>query len=354
MANSRIALEKIFDTVDVLAQQGAGFRGHETDNNSWLMKMLRMRAQDVPQLDWWLGKILNQLLDEIKAAKCFSIIVDETANISRKEQVSISFRITTLDFEVKKIFIGFYHTPNTKSSTLLKIVEDVPSRYNLQFCNLRGQCYEGAAAMSGKISGLQKRVREIEPRALYVHCTAHSLNRVAQDAMKNIDIVNNFVGVSKDLINFVRDSPKPMEAFKDIQLQSSEKKSSATNLSSFCPTRWCMRVKSLKTIVSNYETILSFLEQMKAEKTDDSGKADGFLKYLESFEFYFLSLCTIKVLERIVILNKELQKSDLCVEESHEKVKLVLDAMLEIRECGFDTLWENATANAKDLDLEKP
>lgn len=113
-------------------------------------------------------------------------------------------------------------------------------------------------------------------------------------------------------------------------------------------------MKSLKTIVSNYETILSFLEQMKAEKTDDSGKANGFLKYLEGFEFYFLSLCTIKVLERIEILNKELQKSDLCVKESHEKVKLVLDAMLEIRECGFDTLWENATANAKDLDLEKP
>lgn len=259
MANSRIALEKIFDTVNVLAQQGAGFRGHETDNNSWLMKMLRMRAQDVPQLDWWLGKsgykwlhhdsineileilsnaVLNQLLDEIKAAECFAIIIDETADISRKEQVSISFRITTLDFEVNEIFIGFYHTPNTKSSTLLKIVEDVLLRYNLQFCNLRGQCYDGAAAMSGKISGLQKRVREIEPRALYVHCTAHSLNLVAQDAMKNIDIVNNFVGVSKELINFVRDSPKRMEAFKDIQLQSSEKTSSATNLSPFCPTRY--------------------------------------------------------------------------------------------------------------------
>lgn len=51
---------------------------------------------------------------------------------------------------------------------------------------MRGQCYDGTFNMSGKITGLRTRVLEVEPRALYVHCSAHSLNLVVQDALENV------------------------------------------------------------------------------------------------------------------------------------------------------------------------
>lgn len=102
--------------------------------------------------------ILRQKCDMIRQARYFAIIVDETSDVSRAEQVSISIRIMTSDFETHEIFLGFYHTPDTKSETLYNVVRDVLCRLNLTFFFLREQCYDGARNMSGRISGLKTRV----------------------------------------------------------------------------------------------------------------------------------------------------------------------------------------------------
>lgn len=279
--------------------------------------------------------------------------MDETSDISRVEQISISIRIVTSELEVREIFMGFYETNNTKSETLFKIVTDFLLRCDLDIHNLRGQCFDGAKNVSGWLTGLQARIREIEPRALYVHCVAHTLNLVVQDAMERVAVAKNFIGIIKELINFIRDSPKRLAAFKSLQ--------TAENpiLSPFCPTRWCMRIKSLKTVQAkgNYEAAMVLLEEMRTDAAVDSAisaKAAGFLKQLEGFEFYFLLTFTISVFERIEVLNAELQKRTLSVNESHEKVKIVTESLREIRETGYDLVWQKAIAGAEELQLEEP
>ena len=40
--------------------------------------------------------------------------------------------------------------------------------------------------MSGSVSGIQQRIRESAPMAIYVHCYAHRLNLVLVDVCKSI------------------------------------------------------------------------------------------------------------------------------------------------------------------------
>lgn len=47
--------------------------------------------------------------------------------------------------------MGFYETGKTDSKTLFEIVKDVLIRFNLKMSNLRGQCYDGASNVSGRI-----------------------------------------------------------------------------------------------------------------------------------------------------------------------------------------------------------
>ena len=103
---------------------------------------------------------------------------------------------------------------------------------NLQ--KIRGQCYDSAANMKGHKTGVQTRIRELEPRALFVHCFGHSLNLVAQDGMQNINVVKNFLGTVREFVRFVRNSPMRLDFFKDIQ---SESDTPLPQLSPFCPTR---------------------------------------------------------------------------------------------------------------------
>lgn len=136
MVDSRLALKKIFETVNVLARQGIALWGDNNDETSNLLQFLRMRATDIPVLCKWLKRdnhkwlhheiineilaimsnaVLRILIKNIKSAQYYAIIVDETADISNSEQVSICIRTVLPDLAIEESFLGFYETNNTKS-----------------------------------------------------------------------------------------------------------------------------------------------------------------------------------------------------------------------------------------------
>lgn len=247
-------------------------------------------------------------------------------------------------------FLGFYETNNTKSETLFNIVKDVLLRFGLEIKNLRGQCFDGASNVKGHLSGLQTRMKEEEPRAIFVHCVAHRLNLVVQDALENILFVREFIGIVKDMTNFVRDSPRRLNAFRDLQ------DSSSPQLSKFCPTRWCMRIKSLRLILSIYEALITFFMDM-AESKDNAGAtaaAMGYLKRMESFSFYFYLQVVITIFDRVEGVNGDLQRSQLSVHESHSKINVLKLYIQTLRNHGFPDLWIKISTGAKALGLDPP
>ena len=49
-------------------------------------------------------------------------------------------------------------------------------RNNLDPSKMRGQAYDGASNMSGKIRGAAARIQSQYPLAFYTHCVSHCLN----------------------------------------------------------------------------------------------------------------------------------------------------------------------------------
>lgn len=60
--------------------------------------------------------------------------------------------------------------------------------------NMRGQAYDTTATMSSDANGLQARIRQDVPKAIYSPCNAHKLNLVIANASKLMQI-NNCVGL---------------------------------------------------------------------------------------------------------------------------------------------------------------
>ena len=227
--DARHSLSMIFSTLRSLAVQGLAIRG-KNDESSNFRQLLHLRAQDSPILHKWLflpqkykwlsPNITNEILEgmahatlrelcsEIKNGKFYSIMMDETTDISCKEQISFCIRTVNADFSVNEHVMGFYQTDDTRSATLFKCLTDMAIRLGLSITDCRGQCYDGAANMSGHVSGLQSLVREQEQRALYVHCRAHSLNLVAQDSVDNNPEIRNTMALVQKFVAFARGSPK--------------------------------------------------------------------------------------------------------------------------------------------------
>lgn len=248
MKDARTALLKILSSVNFLCMQGLAVRGH-TDADSNLRQLLKLRSHDVPELNAWLERtsykwishdivnemielmahaVLRRITQEIRQSNpdgFYTIMLDETSDISIREQVSSCFRfVSATTFEIHEVFVGFYCTDSTQARTLLDIVKDICVRLEQPINKCRGQCYDGAANVAGIRQGLQALFLKEEPRALFVHCLAHTLNLGVQDIAHNCSHCRNFLSFIADLIAFVRNSPKRLAWFEKIAAEENNGK----------------------------------------------------------------------------------------------------------------------------------
>ena len=84
--------------------------------------------------------------------------MDESSDVSDKGQIGICFRITKDDLDVQELFCGFYKTMSTTSEELFKVVKDVLPKFQLPIDKCRGQCYNDAANVSGRVYGLRMKL----------------------------------------------------------------------------------------------------------------------------------------------------------------------------------------------------
>ena len=57
--------------------------------------------------------------------------------------------------------------------------------------------------MSGKHSGVQHRIQQVAPHAIYVHCYAHTLNLVLVDCSKNVSHASEFFALLETMYVFI-------------------------------------------------------------------------------------------------------------------------------------------------------
>jgi hypothetical protein len=70
-----------------------------------------------------------------------------------------------------------------------------------QLCPFPGQGYDGANVVAGKSGGVRKLIKDISPRAIYVHCSNHSLDLVLAEVC-SLQVIKAFFGVVKADIDF--------------------------------------------------------------------------------------------------------------------------------------------------------
>ncbi|XP_068692643.1 zinc finger MYM-type protein 1-like [Montipora foliosa] len=178
-----VIIECLFYT----AQQNIAQRGHEEDrsnlgqrsdvNRGNFLELLHLRSKDIPWLEeklntqlqdhaqWTSPIIQNELLQifadliielickDVRESRWYGIIIDETSDISRDEQVS--FCLSYLANGTKKeAFVGFHATKTTDGEALYKLVKEVMNDLQLELQNIVGECFDGASNMSGFILGL--------------------------------------------------------------------------------------------------------------------------------------------------------------------------------------------------------
>lgn len=121
------------------------------------------------------------------------MIDNEATDINHHEQTCITVRWVGDQNEVHEAALGLVELPDTKATTLFSVLRDVLTRCSLPVSSCVGQAFDSASNMSGKRSGVQALRKKENPKGLYVHCFAHSLNLAVQGVTCSCDALRDMM-----------------------------------------------------------------------------------------------------------------------------------------------------------------
>ena len=172
---------------------------------------------------------------------------------------------------------------------------------------LVAQAYDGASVMRGEKAGVQQKVREQFKNAHYVHCYAHQLNLIMQQATSRIKKVNVFFSDLSGIASFFSRSPKRCSVLDKMVSRRLPRASS---------TRWNFNSRIVNTVFENRDDLLEYFE---AIKTGSHGpfdqlsvrEASGYVRMLQDEDFIFFLCFFHNIMPHVDMLYQKLQKKDI-------------------------------------------
>lgn len=148
-------------------------------------------------------KVLRSLISDVQSHKWYSILVDETQDLSNHEQMVICLRWVSDKYEVFEDLIGLVQLA---SDAIYSVLKDSIVCLGLDFGNCRGQGYDRAQNFQGHVKGVAKRFKDENPATISVHCLAHCINLCLQEVTRSCKCIRealNFTMEAIQLINFL-------------------------------------------------------------------------------------------------------------------------------------------------------
>ncbi|XP_060181359.1 uncharacterized protein LOC132610969 [Lycium barbarum] len=198
----RVRLNASVDVIRYLLKEGMPFRGHNECVTSTrrghfldLLKWYADKKEDVKNVllekspknntttspdiqkdivNSCAKETVNAIIEDLNG-DYFGILVDESKDVSHKEQMALVLRYVNKEGKVIERFLGLVHVKDTSAKSLKEVIYSLLLDHSLSRSQIRGQGYDGASNMQGEINGLKTLILKDNSSAYCVHCFAHQL-----------------------------------------------------------------------------------------------------------------------------------------------------------------------------------
>jgi hypothetical protein len=310
--------------------------------------------------------IVKSIIEEI-GGDVFCILVDESADVSGKEQMAIVLRYVDMLGEIKERLIAVVHVQETSASCLKSNIDYVFNKYGLSYSQVRGQGYDGASNMKGEFNGLRALIMRENSSAYYIHCFAHQLQLVIVAVAKKNDDASDFFDMVSLLLTVAGASCKRKDMIRESQQERVKKAIGSGQLNSGTglnqeqslqragDTRWGSHYKTLKSLSNLYPEVIEVLQYVEKEGPNDAKRrqARGLMTYLKDFDFVFHLQLMLLILGHANSLSLSLQRKDKDILEAMLEVKLTKQKFQQIRDDGWDSLLETVYSFCEEHGIPK-
>uniref|UniRef100_I1P1W2 HAT C-terminal dimerisation domain-containing protein n=1 Tax=Oryza glaberrima TaxID=4538 RepID=I1P1W2_ORYGL len=310
------------------------FRDYTAEQNPSLRKAIGTKKSDnsllvAPEIQRDIVKcfakeVLHAILEEI-GHDVFCLLVDESRDVSCKEQMAVVLRYVDKYGIVRERFVGLVHVTETTSAYLKSSIDAL-------FAELKLSLKLVLVAIVRKHKGVS-------------------------DFFTKISILLNVVGGSSKRRDLIRDiNVKEMsKALGCGQLQTGTGLNQEQCLQRPGDTRWSSHYKTLKSLVGMFATIVKVLEIVEKDKNDWKirDQASNLLEYFQSFDFVFYLHLMLTILTITNSLSLALQRKDQDIVNAMKCVKSTRLNLDELRREKWEKVLDEVSDFCDKYDIVK-
>lgn len=332
VTKNRHILSRIIDCIKFCGAFELALRGHderETSENPGIFRglvdlvsslddVLREHIENATVFKGTSKTVQNELLQcmldvtkeetvkQVRESDFLAIQADETTDISTQCQLVLVLRYIDSTNNVQERCFGFIPMQSTNAEAISAALKEqlaaiIPEEdKNKLIC----QAYDGASVMRGATAGVQKKVQDVYPNAHYIHCYAHQLNLIMQQATSHICRIKIFFSDIGGFSTFFSKSPKRTSVLEEVL---------AHRLPSTSNVRWNFHSRVINTVFEHREALILCFERIRDCGNFDPNtmrEAGALAMLLEDADFkFFLELFHL-IMPHVDILYAKLQKKN--------------------------------------------
>ncbi|OXA47644.1 Zinc finger MYM-type protein 1 [Folsomia candida] len=347
---------------DPTSLTGTCVKTYDENINHW--RLVLRGIVDAPRIIWWKSKNNRSKLWKFSEPHqaAFEVLCPlgrprrsltkkqpNTPDSSRQDQISQVIRTVEckeMGCRVVESFIDFITTTNKTGLGLSKVIQEKLEMDGLDLMDCRGQGYENGANMAGIYSGVQARILEINDKAKFLPCAAHSLNLVGVNAAEIVPPAKLILRDVQNIYLFFSGSTSRWDV-----LQSKVK----LTLKYQSNTRWSSKTAAVSALYDQYPEIVDALTEISTSESFTSDvNANALSRLRDMLNYKFLLGITIwnHILFQINICNLNLQDKTIDVSIAKKKLNVLKTRLENFKETGFQSSEVLAQQIAENMGIE--
>ena len=300
----------------------------------------------------------SKLLDKVRKSQFFSILCDESTDISNSKKLILYVRLIDPDtFVASTHFLGNITVEGSSctAEVLFNLIINFLQDKGIDLSRLIGFGSDGAAVMTGKKSGVATRFKEKCPHLVSIHCMAHRLNLCTSQASNKVDYLKDMEETFTNLYKYFDKSANRASELKEIQkvLDSPQLK-----IKDVHEIRWLAFYDALWAVFHSYKVLVTYFQ-----KNGKSQQEKELLRKLTDYRFVAAMHMMMDIIPHLSQLCLLLQKSDLDIAAIKPAIQNTLSSIqraesgsthnqAEMKEkLKKTTVGEKVTVSFKDIEL---
>lgn len=268
--------------------------------------------------------LVKEIVQEIhRNGGSFGLEMDGTQDVAFQEQLSIVVRYIDNKTEVAERTVLFVKVQDTSGKGIFDLLENSFAEIGLEFKNLIGYSFDGAANMR---STLNAQIQEINEKCLYTWCFSHRFNLVMKTAISHSSLVDSILQLAENTARIFRGSHIRMDVWIDV-VKSVPNYNSQKRLKLIGTTRWNSKQDAIHSVIDEetnlYVVIKALLGVLRLSTLEGDAliTVDHILNEWLNYENVVSTYILHEIFDLVMPTTKFLQHYGLNTVEAYESVK---------------------------------